>query len=142
MFYVVVYENGIILQSESKSKYYRGMRKESDNLPEIGEKSNLLGVRIIGENADIKIEQSYVYPSTGGMSVSNNPDRLPQHIKFGIKKGEFYLFEINEEDLPELLIAQSDTKQHWHFLIEPRCPMLYGTYKGAIEETRSKWKLN
>lgn len=117
---------------------FRSMKKTRDGLPMCGENARCLGVR----KSDITIDKNdRVVPDTGGMSVFENPEKLPKHRKpvwmeGGI--GRDPLFRMNQNLLPKELTLRC-TGNDGHALVEPAYVCKYLAYSSALCGTRTSW---
>ena len=129
------------------------MKKEIDGFPLCGESARCLGVRVEKETGnkpldknqyDIPIDKNErVKPLTGGMSVYENPEKLPKHRKpswMDGGEGRDPLFQINQKDLSSNLKLRYDGKES-HALIEPANICKYFEYSSALCSTRKYWRI-
>jgi hypothetical protein len=121
------------------SKFFRAMKSDNNNFPQLGQSARELGVR---PNKDIPIDaQGYVHPQTGGMSVTvDNVMYLPAHRRppnFN-GTGKDPVFSINKEQLPKTLKARQQGSLH-HHLIEPSDIYTFTQYESNLYSTRPNW---
>ena len=97
---------------------FRSMKMNSDGFPLCGESARCLGVRPkFDQNGDIPLDENgKVKPGTGGMSVFDDPDKLPKHRKpFWMRGGEGRdsLFKMDQKNLcPDLNLRYNGQKSH------------------------------
>jgi hypothetical protein len=125
---------------------YRGMREESDGLPQTGSSARLLGVRtgssttpdVTAVNPD-----DIVFPDQGGMSVApHDPMYLAKHRRPASLSGtgQDPIWYIDSDDLePDLQFRQDKVS---HGVIEPKHPMTLQDFQEALARTRDRWKLH
>ncbi len=124
---------------------YRAMKKGTDNKPVCGNNSGReLGIRI---NIDIEVDSDdYVYPGTGGMSVSPPPpSNLPEHrrpVELN-GTGKDPLWKISSEILSQyrLQYRPDPQKPNQHGFIEPIEKMLLHFFQMALTLTSNDWEL-
>ena len=123
---------------EDDIQLYRTMRMDDDGLPEISPSARGLGVR----PDDIPVDENgYVYPGTGGISVSPNdpmnliPHRRPLWLPGGTSKDPLWM--INSNNLGPDLTYKPDTSRHG--FIEPAYPMPASQYKESLANTATSW---
>ena len=122
-------------------KLYRLMKKEIiDNKPKANESASTLGAR---PDKDIVLDNnSYVYPMTGGMSVSReNFEGIPAERLARWESGESkeVMFQIEELDLPSLLIIRPIGDINNHYAIEPSIKCKFSEYQKELHYTRPNW---
>lgn len=121
------------------------MRVDLDGLPTLGRDFSMLGVRIAGDDPDIRVlDDGTVMPESGGMSAFINPRKMPKSLRPRTlleKPGEspFPCFSIAETTLPETLTFRKD--KDFHGLVEPRKQYKLEEYEAALHGTRSEWKV-
>ncbi len=123
---------------------FRGMRDAGDGRPVTGNKADTLGVRVgPGKNADITPDRNgHVHPASGGMSVSNDPRRLPRHRRPPslMGKADHPVFCIALTSVPGSL-AVTPPSRKGHALIEPGTSMLLRAYQELLWGTRESWRI-
>jgi hypothetical protein len=122
----------------------RGMQEDSDALPKSGSTARTLGVSPSGQFGDIIVTVGdYVFPGTGGMSVSPwPPENIEEHRRpeeFG-GTGKDPVWEMDTEDLPRELRYQPDPeKPDVHGYIAPARWMSLSEYQRVLHGTRTLW---
>ncbi|MGW4947749.1 DNRLRE domain-containing protein [Actinoplanes sp. NPDC004185] len=122
---------------------YRGMTKDADGAPKVGDTARTLGAR---KGTDIKADaQGMVHPKTGGMSVSpGSPRNLPSHRRpseWG-GNGKDPAWQMDSGGLPDGLSYRSDpANPSGHGFIEPSRPMPFEQYQSLIGGTRGLWRV-
>lgn len=129
-------------------RLFRAMYADADKLPESGRSADKLGVRVHARTptarVDIHLTDGKIAPGTPaeGLSVQIDdptgapPFRLPRALG---GTSEATLFELDEDDLPELLELVADHDSHG--VIRPRRPCSLEEYEAALSESRSKWRI-
>ena len=127
-------------------KLYRAMKSEPDGYPKTGQSARTLGVRPgPGPKTDIPIDKlGNVQPKTGGMSsvVDDCHNLVPYRRppEFG-STGKDPVFIIEDEVLPNTLIARQDGKNSKRYLIEPSIACPFTQYEQDLHNTRQNWSL-
>lgn len=116
---------------------YRVMYADDDGLPHVGEEFANLGVR----PGEIPVdEEGCVSPGTGGLSVFDDPKRLPANMRpralGGL--GERPLFALSG-NLPAMLVLRRT--RGYHYQIEPAQRCRLAEYQAALFATRTLWRL-
>lgn len=118
---------------------YRSMKKDDDGYPLCGENARCLGVRRI---VDIPVDENEnVKSCTGGMSVFDDPERLPKHRKpcwMNGGEGRDPLFQMNADQIPVELVWRYHG-QKAHILVEPAYTCKFNDFLSAIYTTRLSW---
>ena len=120
---------------------FRLLKKEENGKPKIGESSTTLGAR---QGKDIPVIDDYVYPNTGGMSVSREdfrgipPTRLEEYYA---GKSKEFMFQIKENALPESLKTRFLGDKENHYAIEPTTECFFAKYQDDLHGTRDKWTI-
>jgi hypothetical protein len=143
-------------------RVFRGMRPDTDGMPEVGSAGSKLGARpgyaedeIDPEDRtrpgdyirpDIRVSaKGLVQPGTGGMSTAMPPiDNLPPHRrppKHGGDDSRCEVYELETGDLPDELRERVDPHgPERHVFIEPAREMSFEAYQQALHSTRALWR--
>lgn len=131
---------------------FRVMTLAHDGLPAVGATRCKLGVRILGENADISVDSAgNVHPNTEGMSVSPSLETLPRHLVPRKLKNRYPGARGNNGDqcwqigegvflkgpLTADLVLVPETGSHG--FVEPARTMSIESYQQALANTRTDW---
>lgn len=137
---------------------WRGMRM-ADARPEIGRSGNTLGVRVgPAPGDDIPENGGFVYPGTGGMSVSPTLEAVPAHrlprrlrgkfpARFPDARGpnQLHCWSTGEGEflagpfIDRLAFRPDPRAPDRHGLVEPEITMSVDDYEAAITATRDHW---
>jgi hypothetical protein len=123
---------------------YRGMKFEGDNPPRpvVGPGRTTLGAR---PGTDLPVgKDGMVHPNTGGMSVNDVIDQIPQHNRptdFGGTGRNLKMFTMDSCALPADLVLTPDPKNRLHGLVEPAQTMHLDQYQGLLASTRDSWEV-
>jgi hypothetical protein len=120
---------------------YRTMRMAS-GCPEVGSRSNCLGVRVGGEFPDVfPDENGNIHPGDGkGLSLTPDPSTLAPHLKPKWLGGgsRFPLWKVTSTDITEPLSLRSTSSTHE--IIEPAYTMHVDVFQQRLSDTRDSWK--
>jgi hypothetical protein len=113
-------------------------------MPELSDTASGLGVR---HTKDLPVSaDGLVSPRTGGMSVSDDPRKLPPfllHQTEGGAKAVVAVFALNPRSLPFSLLVRQDRPDTdpAHHCVEPSMVCAFTTYRDAIRGTRQDWTM-
>jgi len=141
----------------------RGMLRDRDGLPKVGNSGSKLGARPeYAEDAihpddrirpgdritgDIRVDiDGMVQPGTGGISCAMPPiENLPPHRrppKHGGDARGYEVYELETDDLPDELRERIDPYGATrHVFIEPAREMSFADYQQALHSTRALWRV-
>ena len=126
---------------------FRGMKADpADGLPIVGDHKAKLGV-VVGPGPLDDVAPTAagtVIPGTGGMSVADDPLKLPAHRRPKSLAGtaNHPVFRFPVANLPNTLSLRQDeplTDQN-HYVVEPAEEVAVGDFKAALGATRGGWR--
>jgi RHS repeat-associated protein len=124
---------------------FRAMLPGDDGFPQAGSGLNQLGVVVdpsVRQTGvvDIPVNNGWVRPETGGMSVNTDPYAMPKGllpVEFGGRNTNTVMYAIPREIIPRGLNVNFDTLSHAN--VEPAWPKTIDTFQLELSSTRLNW---